>query len=147
MGSACTGSGPDERLHSTDYDSLTISKSIRNAVRILDFFSTYMFFMHGGAGYTRFIQNIGTAFTDGVFLFSRFLIIPKIITGFVLWFSLRLQLLFLCFIAMRCNHAMTVSFSLRKDILCLTITVPRAGGSWIDDFIGTNKIGWVHDAI
>lgn len=67
MGSACTGSGPDERLHSTDYDSLTISKSTRNAVRILDFFSTYMFFMHGGAGYTRFIQNIGTAFTDGVF--------------------------------------------------------------------------------
>ena len=26
-----------------------------------------MFFMHGGAGYTRFIQNIGTALADGVF--------------------------------------------------------------------------------
>lgn len=72
MGSACTVSGQDERLHSTDYDSLTISrKSTRNAVRTLDyFFSTYMFFMHGGAGYTRFIQNIGTAFTDGVFTLS-----------------------------------------------------------------------------
>lgn len=88
--------------------------------------------MHGGAGYTRFIQNIGTAFTDGVFFSSRFLIIPKIITGFSLWVSLRLQLLFLRFITMRCNDAMTASFSVRKDILCLTTSAPRAGGSWID---------------
>lgn len=45
-----------------------------------------MFFMHGGAGYTRFIQNIGTAFT-GVFFPFDLLIIPKIIPGFIPRFS------------------------------------------------------------
>jgi hypothetical protein len=59
-----------------------------------------MFFMHGGAGYTRFIQNIGRL--RMVFIFPLdLLIIPKIIPGFsprVSNFVLGLRLLFLRFI-------------------------------------------------
>lgn len=72
MGSACTESGPDESLHSTDYDSLTISKSIRNAVRILDFFRRTCFLCMEVLDIPALFKILGWRFTDGVYFFFFF---------------------------------------------------------------------------
>ena len=134
MGSACTGSGPDERLHSTDYDSLTISKSTRNAVRILDFFRRTCFLCMEVLDIPALFKILGWRLRMAFYiLLFRFLTFFENCS----WFRstgclFRRRLLFPSFIIMRCNHAIIVSFNVRNDISVFDYYSPRAGDSWID---------------
>ena len=98
------------------------------------FFSTYMFFMHGGAGYTRFIQNIGMAFYGWcllLFFFWFFNFLENHYRSRSMVFPFAFDCFYLRFITMQCNHAITAS-TVSEGYIVFDYYFPRAATSRID---------------